>query len=60
MSADRDLHKDWYKRDCREAADRIEALERKHGAIIAAFRANMMRLCPEYNHETFDQMIERI
>jgi len=27
MSASKDLHEDWYKRECREAADRIELLE---------------------------------
>ncbi len=36
MSADKDLHEDWYKRECREAADCIEALETAARCVVPA------------------------
>ena len=36
---------------------KVERLENIQGRLIGSFRANMMRLNPEYNHEGFDEVI---
>lgn len=42
------------------AACEIEWLRMQRQTILAAFRANMMRLSPGYSHEAFDQLIATI
>ena len=39
------------------AIDEIEQLRNNQSILIASFRVNMMRLCPEYSHEEFDKDI---
>lgn len=43
-----------------EAADMIEWLRNNQSIIIASFRVNMMRLCPDYSPEEFDKDIADI
>ena len=38
-------------------ADEIERLRNNQSIIIASFRINMMRLCPDYSPEEFDKDI---
>jgi len=40
-----------------DAANEIERLRNNQSILIASFRVNMMRLCPEYSHEEFDKDI---
>ena len=57
-----------YKREARlelgnmldKAADTIERLRNNQSIIIASFRINMMRLCPDYSPEEFDKDIADI
>jgi len=40
-----------------DAANEIERLRNNQSILITSFRVNMMRLCPEYSHEKFDEDI---
>lgn len=55
-----DTHFEKAEADMREAADKIERLQREQGYLIHMFRVNMMAYYNDYTHEEFDTAVAKM